>query len=72
MIRECVLLLFCKPTQFIKACTKSYGENCQSPCSPLCINQTCDPLNGTCLIACRSESLDDICKAGTFIIPHEL
>ncbi|XP_078329590.1 uncharacterized protein LOC111112689 [Crassostrea virginica] len=46
------------------ACIKSYGENCQNPCSPFCINQTCDPFNGTCLSACRRESNDDKCKAG--------
>ena len=25
--------------QFIKACTKSFGEKCPNPCSPPCINQ---------------------------------
>nr|XP_022311645.1 multiple epidermal growth factor-like domains protein 10 isoform X2 [Crassostrea virginica] len=44
------------------ACTKSYGENCQYPCSPHCINQTCDPLNGTCLSSCRNEYFDDKCS----------
>ena len=47
-------------------CDKSYGENCQYPCSPLCINQTCDPFNGTCLTRnCTDKSYGDKCFAGT-------
>nr|XP_022306098.1 receptor-type tyrosine-protein phosphatase alpha-like isoform X1 [Crassostrea virginica] len=44
------------------ACTKSYGENCQFSCSPNCINQTCDPINGTCLTSCRTEYFDEKCS----------
>nr|XP_022311776.1 multiple epidermal growth factor-like domains protein 10 isoform X2 [Crassostrea virginica] len=34
-------------------CTKSYGENCQYLCHPLCANQTCDRFDGTCAIASK-------------------
>lgn len=34
----------------ISECHQSYGENCMHPCSELCINQTCDRFNGTCLL----------------------
>ncbi|XP_078329582.1 receptor-type tyrosine-protein phosphatase epsilon-like [Crassostrea virginica] len=47
----------------IIACDKSYGENCQYPCSPFCINQTCDPFNGTCLTSCKDKSYGDKCFA---------
>nr|XP_022311272.1 multiple epidermal growth factor-like domains protein 11 [Crassostrea virginica] len=46
------------------ACTKSYGENCQYPCSRLCINRTCDPFNGTCLTSCITEYFDEKCTSG--------
>nr|XP_022305779.1 protein draper-like [Crassostrea virginica] len=45
------------------ACTKSYGENCQSACSPLCSNRTCDPFNGTCLTSCITEYFDKMCTS---------
>ncbi|XP_034321052.2 uncharacterized protein [Magallana gigas] len=32
-----------------KECIRSYGENCQYPCSVHCINKTCDRFNGNCL-----------------------
>ncbi|XP_078327550.1 uncharacterized protein LOC111113525 [Crassostrea virginica] len=35
------------------ACTWSYGEDCQFPCSRRCINQTCDRFNGTCISLCE-------------------
>nr|XP_022305066.1 multiple epidermal growth factor-like domains protein 10 isoform X2 [Crassostrea virginica] len=44
-------------------CSKSYGENCEYPCSPFCINQTCDPFNGTCLTRCKDKSYGDKCIA---------
>ena len=50
------------------ACNKSYGEDCQYPCSPLCINQTCDRFNGTCLTSCTDKSYGDKCIAGTLNI----
>lgn len=34
-------------------CVLSYGENCQHPCNELCINQTCDKINGSCLYGCK-------------------
>nr|XP_022311639.1 receptor-type tyrosine-protein phosphatase alpha-like [Crassostrea virginica] len=45
------------------ACTKAYGENCQNPCSEFCINQTCDPFNGTCLTSCRTEKFNEKCSS---------
>ena len=54
---------------YFVACSKSYGENCQYPCSQFCINQTCDPFNGTCLTRCKDKSYGDKCIAGTFKIP---
>nr|XP_022306114.1 multiple epidermal growth factor-like domains protein 10 isoform X2 [Crassostrea virginica] len=45
------------------ACDKSYGENCQNPCSPFCINQTCDSLNGTCLTSCIREYFNEKCSS---------
>nr|XP_022305535.1 receptor-type tyrosine-protein phosphatase alpha-like isoform X2 [Crassostrea virginica] len=38
------------------ACNNSYGENCQFPCDPFCVNQTCDRLDGTCQHACPDSS----------------
>ena len=58
-------MIFKRRCYFV-ACSKSYGENCQYPCSPLCINQTCDPLNGTCLTSCKEVSYGDKCIAGNF------
>ena len=55
----------CMQRCYFVACDKSYGENCQYPCSPLCINQTCDPFNGTCLTSCKDKSYGDKCIAGT-------
>ncbi|XP_078330673.1 uncharacterized protein LOC144624647 [Crassostrea virginica] len=47
------------------ACENSYGDNCQYPCNRLCINQTCDPFNGTCLTRnCTDKSNGDTCVAG--------
>nr|XP_022305549.1 uncharacterized protein LOC111112375 isoform X5 [Crassostrea virginica] len=43
------------------ACHNYYGEDCLYPCSPLCVNQTCDRFNGTCLTACKNESFGDKC-----------
>lgn len=31
----------------------TYGENCQHSCNELCINQTCDKINGSCLYGCK-------------------
>ena len=59
-----IFLMILKQVCFFIACIKSYGENCQYPCSPLCINQTCDPVNGTCLTACVGESYGGKCSAG--------
>nr|XP_022305554.1 multiple epidermal growth factor-like domains protein 10 isoform X2 [Crassostrea virginica] len=47
---------FCSQT-----CNNYYGEDCLYPCSPLCVNQTCDRFNGTCLTACKNESFGDKC-----------
>nr|XP_022305532.1 receptor-type tyrosine-protein phosphatase epsilon-like [Crassostrea virginica] len=38
------------------ACNNSYGENCQFPCHPFCVNQTCDRFDGTCQHACPDSS----------------
>lgn len=34
-------------------CMSTYGENCRHPCNKICINQTCDRENGTCLYGCK-------------------
>lgn len=39
----------------LSECYKSYGENCNFKCSVLCINQTCEKLNGNCLVSCSDE-----------------
>nr|XP_022311632.1 receptor-type tyrosine-protein phosphatase epsilon-like [Crassostrea virginica] len=51
------------------ACNKSYGEDCKFPCSPHCINQTCDPFNGTCLTSCEDNAYSDKCIAERRIDP---
>lgn len=51
------------------ACNKSYGEDCKFPCSPHCINQTCDPFNGTCLTSCEDNAYSDKCIAGNITYP---
>ena len=50
---------------FFAACDKSYGENCKFTCSSLCFNQSCDPIDGTCLTSCKDNSYGDKCVAGT-------
>ena len=61
---------FCKLAYYISACIKSYGENCQNPCSTHCINQICHPFNGTCLTKCKDNSYGDKCNTGTLNIFH--
>lgn len=50
----------------ILECVKSYGENCQYPCSQHCINQTCDRFIGTCLSWCQERFYGQKCNHGNF------
>lgn len=49
---------------FISECVKSYGENCQNPCSQHCLNQTCDRFNGKCLFWCEEGFYGEKCDKG--------
>lgn len=46
------------------ACIQSYGENCQFPCSIHCYNQTCDRVNGRCLLGCKDGFYGELCDRG--------
>lgn len=47
------------------ACVQSYGEYCRNPCSMQCYNNTCDKINGRCLIGCKDGFYSDLCDKGT-------
>ena len=67
--KKCIRFDDFKAELFIfAACDKTYGENCQYQCSPLCINQTCDRIDGTCLTSCKERSSGEKCIARTFYI----
>lgn len=47
------------------ACVQSYGEYCRNPCSLQCYNDTCDKINGRCLIGCKDGFYSELCDKGT-------
>lgn len=46
------------------ACVQSYGEDCRYPCSLQCYNNTCDRLNGRCLLGCKNRFYGELCERG--------
>lgn len=46
------------------ACVQSYGEDCRYPCSLQCFNNTCDRLNGRCLLGCKNRFYGELCERG--------
>ena len=75
ILSHCYFEIVCKLTllplqqQYLNsflACNNSYGENCQYPCDPFCVNQTCDRLDGTCQHACPDSSKS--CGVGMWYI----
>lgn len=54
-------------TYFISiACVQSYGSNCKYLCAPHCYNQTCDRLNGRCLLGCQDGFYGEMCERGNY------
>lgn len=51
----------------ISECVKSYGKDCQYPCSQHCINQTCDRFTGKCLSWCQEGFYGEMCNQGIFV-----
>lgn len=45
-------------------CVQSYGEYCRHPCSLQCYNNTCDKVNGRCLIGCKDGFYGQLCDRG--------
>ncbi|RUS86694.1 hypothetical protein EGW08_005568, partial [Elysia chlorotica] len=45
--------------------SKFWGPNCTQPCCSLCVDEICDPENGSCLVCTPGKSCDTDCYQGT-------
>lgn len=54
------------------ACFQSYGENCRYPCSLQCYNNTCDRINGRCLLGCKNRFYGELCERGNIFFWYHI
>ena len=59
----CYSIYIILPLLFVECGSETFGNNCSSNCH--CINETCNPINGTCTDGeCKRGYKDDNCSTG--------